>query len=138
MAPHQLFAKIQLHESEEAPTKSRDTHALVVNDQDSSKNGSICKDHKCKKVVESSSELESSSDEDMPMSIKTFKKFVRRNDKYQRKGRKRACYECGQTDYFIVDYPNKKQQEGFQKGKIQERREEQRILQEEVWSSSYW
>jgi hypothetical protein len=29
------------------------------------------------------------------MFIKTFKKFVRKNDKYQRKGKKRACYECG-------------------------------------------
>jgi hypothetical protein len=47
----------------------------------------------------------------MSMFIKTFKKFVRKNDKYQRKGRKRACYECGQTSHFIADYPNKKEQE---------------------------
>jgi hypothetical protein len=29
MTPHQLFAKIQQHESEEAPIKTRDSHALL-------------------------------------------------------------------------------------------------------------
>jgi hypothetical protein len=29
MIPHQLFAKIQQHESKEAPIKTRDTHALI-------------------------------------------------------------------------------------------------------------
>jgi hypothetical protein len=69
------------------------------------------KDHKSKKIVESSSDDESSRDEDTTMFIKTFKKFVRKNDKYQRKGRKRACYECDQTGHFVADYPNKKEQE---------------------------
>jgi hypothetical protein len=55
--------------------------------------------------------LSSSSDEDTAMFIKTFKKFVRKNDKYQRKGKKRACYECGQTGHFIADCSNKKEQE---------------------------
>jgi hypothetical protein len=32
MTPHQLFAKIQQHESEEAPIKTRDTHALISNE----------------------------------------------------------------------------------------------------------
>jgi hypothetical protein len=86
MTPYQLFAKIQQHESEEAPTKIRDSHALVVNEQDSSKKHLMSKDHKSKKVVESSSDDESSSDEDTTLFIKTFKKFVRNNDKYQRKG----------------------------------------------------
>jgi hypothetical protein len=45
------------------------------------------------------------------MFIKTFKKFVRINDKNQRKGKKRACYECGQTSHYIADCPNKKEQE---------------------------
>jgi hypothetical protein len=90
MTPHQLFAKIKQHEAEETPTKARDTHALVVNDQNSSKKSQVSKDHNCKKVVEISSEDESSSDEDTTMLIKTFKKFVRKNDKYQRKVRKRA------------------------------------------------
>ena len=99
MTPHQLFAKIQQHEFEEAPIKTRDNHALISNEQDSSKKN---KDHKTKKVVETS------SDEDTTMFIKTFKKFVRKNDKYQRKGKKRACYECGQTGHFIADCPNQK------------------------------
>jgi hypothetical protein len=111
MTPHQLFAKIQQHESEEAPTKTRESHALVANEQESSKKSSMDKDHKSKKIVESSSDDESSSNEDMTMFIKTFKKIVRKNDKYQRKGRKRACYECGQTGHFIVDYTDKKEQE---------------------------
>jgi hypothetical protein len=111
MTPHQLFAKIQQHESEEAPTKTRESHALVANEQESSKKSSMSKDHRSKKSVESSSEDESSSDEDTTMFIKTFKKFVRKNEKYQRKGRKRACYECGQTDHFLADCPNKKEQE---------------------------
>jgi hypothetical protein len=34
MTPHQLFAKIQQHESEEAPIKTRDSHALITNEQD--------------------------------------------------------------------------------------------------------
>jgi hypothetical protein len=34
MTPHQLFAKIQQHESEEAPIKTRDSHALISNEQD--------------------------------------------------------------------------------------------------------
>jgi hypothetical protein len=53
------------------------------------------------------------------MFIKTFKKFVRKNDKYLRKGKKRACYDCGQTGHFIADCPKKKEQEGkkdFKKG----------------------
>jgi hypothetical protein len=81
---------------------------LISNEQDSSKKN---KYHKTKKVVETSSDEDSSSDEDTTMFIKTFKKFVRNNDKYQRKGKKRACYECGQTGHFIVDCPNKKEQE---------------------------
>ena len=60
MTPHQLFAKIQQHESEEAPIKTRDTHALISNEQDSSKKN---KDHKTKKVVKTSSDEDSSSDE---------------------------------------------------------------------------
>jgi hypothetical protein len=108
MTPHQLFAKIQQHESEEAPIKTRDTHALISNEQDSPKKN---KDHKAKKVVETSSDEDSSSDEDTTMFIKTFKKFVRKNDKFQRKGKKRACYEYGQTGHFIADCPNKKEQE---------------------------
>jgi hypothetical protein len=89
MTPHQMFAKIQQHKSKEAPTKTRDTHALVTNDQDTFKKGSVGKDHKCKKVIESSSEDESSSDEGTAMFIKSFKKFVRKGDKYQRKEKKR-------------------------------------------------
>jgi hypothetical protein len=75
MTPHQLFAKIQQHESEEAPIKTRDSHALISNEQDSSKKS---KEHKSKKVVETSSDEESSSDEYTSMFIKTFKKFVRK------------------------------------------------------------
>jgi hypothetical protein len=43
MTHHQLFAKIQQHESEEAPIKTRDSHALISNEQDSFKKS---KDHK--------------------------------------------------------------------------------------------
>jgi hypothetical protein len=64
MTPHQLFAKIQQHESKEAPIKTRDTHALISNEQDSTKKN---KDHKTKKVVETSSDEDSSSDEDTAM-----------------------------------------------------------------------
>jgi hypothetical protein len=85
MTVHQLFAKIQQHDSEEAPTKTRDSHALVANDQDSTKK---VKDSKSKKVVEDSSDVDNSSDEDTTMFIKTFKKFVRKNDKFRRKGKK--------------------------------------------------
>jgi hypothetical protein len=108
MTPHQLFGKIQQHESEEAPINTRDSHALITNEQDTPKKN---KDHKAKKVVKTSSDEDSSSDEDTAMFIKTFKKFVRKNDKFQRKRKKRACYECGQTDHFIADCPNKKEQE---------------------------
>jgi hypothetical protein len=71
--------------SEEAPTKASDSNALVAKEQDSSKKASMGKDHKCKKAIESSSEDESSSDEDTTMFIKSFKKFVRKGDKFQRK-----------------------------------------------------
>jgi hypothetical protein len=59
MTPHQLFAKIQQHESEEAPIKAGDSHALISNEQDTPKKN---KDHKAKKVVETSSDEDSSSD----------------------------------------------------------------------------
>jgi hypothetical protein len=56
---------------------------LVANEQDSFKKASIGKEetkaHKCKKVTESS------SDEDAAMFIKSFKKFVRGGDRFQRK-----------------------------------------------------
>jgi hypothetical protein len=81
---------------------------LIRNEQDSSKKN---KDHKTKKVVETSNDEDSSSDEDIAMLIKALKKFVRKNDKYQIKGKKRACYECGQIGHFIADCPNKKEQE---------------------------
>jgi hypothetical protein len=64
MTVHQLFAKIQQHDYEEAPTKTRDSHALVANDQDNTKK---VKDSKSKKVVEDSSNDDSSSDEDTAM-----------------------------------------------------------------------
>jgi hypothetical protein len=118
MTPHQLFAKIQQHESEKAPIKIMDSHALFMNDQDSSKKGSMSKDHKSKKMVESS------SDEDTTMFIKTFNKFVRKNDRFQRKGRKRLCYECGQTGHFIAHCPRNKEQEAkkyFKKDKFKKR-----------------
>jgi hypothetical protein len=123
MNPHQLFAKIQQHESKEASTNTRDSHALVANEQDSSKKSSMGKDHKSNKLVECSSDDESSSDGDTTMFINTFKKFVRKNDKYQRKGRKRACYECGQTNHFIADCPKKKEQKAkkdFKKDRFKE------------------
>jgi hypothetical protein len=72
MTSYQLFAKIQQHESEEAPTKTRDSHPSVANDQDSTKKG---KNLKSKKVVEDSSDDERSRDDDTTMFIKTFKKF---------------------------------------------------------------
>jgi hypothetical protein len=50
----------------------------------------MSRDHKFKKVVERSSDDESSSDEDTIMFIKTFKKFVRKSYKFRRKGKKRA------------------------------------------------
>ena len=110
MTPHKFFSKIQQHESEEAPTKTRDSHALVTNDQDNTK-----------KVEDpNSSDDEILSDEDTSMFIKTFKKFVQKNDKFRRKGKKRAWYECGQTSDFIMDYPNKKEQgkKDFKKDKF--------------------
>jgi hypothetical protein len=61
----------------------------------------MSKYHKSKKAIESSSEDESSSDEDTAMFMKTIKKFVRKNGKYQRKVKKRACYECGKTGHFV-------------------------------------
>jgi hypothetical protein len=118
MTPHQLFSKIQQHESEETRTKTRDSHVLVANDQDNTKK---VEDPKSKKVVEDSSDDEISSDEDTSMFIKTFKKFVQKNDKFRRKGKKRAWYECGQTSDFMMDCPNKKEQEGkkdFKKDKF--------------------
>jgi hypothetical protein len=48
---------------------------LISNEQDSPKKN---KNHKAKKVVETSSDEDSSSDEDTAMFIKTFKKFVRK------------------------------------------------------------
>jgi S-adenosylmethionine:tRNA-ribosyltransferase-isomerase (queuine synthetase) len=53
MTPHKLFAKIQQHEFEDAPTKTRESHALVANEQESSKKSLMGKDHKSKKIVES-------------------------------------------------------------------------------------
>jgi hypothetical protein len=117
MTPHQLFAKIQHHEYEEAPTKARDSYALVANEQESMKKSSSSKDHKHKKVIDSSSHDDSSSDdlhEEAAMFIKTFKRFAKGSNKFQRKGKKRACYECGKTGHFIADCPNKKDQEGME------------------------
>ena len=37
MMPHQLFAKIQQHELEEAPTKTRDSNSLDANEPNSFK-----------------------------------------------------------------------------------------------------
>jgi hypothetical protein len=96
MMPHQLFAKIQQHELEEAPTKTRDSNALVANEPDSFKKASMGKEelkaHKCKKVIESSSDGKSSRDdvhEEVAMFIKSFNKFVKGGNRFQRKGKKR-------------------------------------------------
>ena len=53
------------------------------------------------------------------MFIKSFKRFIKGSNKFQRKGKKRVCYDCGKTDHFIEDYPNKKDQQGneFKKDK---------------------
>jgi len=104
MTPHQLFVKIQQHESEEAPTKSmaRDSNALVANDHNHSKKASLkitadgecnhSRSHKNKVVVESSSDEQSSSDDDdenAAMFIKSLKRLVRGGERNQRKGRRR-------------------------------------------------
>jgi hypothetical protein len=76
---------------------------------------SSSKDHKHKKVIESSSDDYSSSadlHEEAAMFIKMFKKYAKGSNKFQRKGKKRACYECGKSGHFIADCPNKKDQEG--------------------------
>jgi hypothetical protein len=39
-------------------------------------------------------------------------RFVKGSIKFQRKGKKRACYQCGKIVHIIVDCPNKKDQEG--------------------------
>jgi hypothetical protein len=57
MTPHQLFAKIQQHEAKEAPTKARDTHSLVVNDQNSSKKSQVSMDHKCIRLWKSQAKM---------------------------------------------------------------------------------
>jgi hypothetical protein len=79
------------------------------------KKSSSSKDHKHKKVIESSSDDDNSSDdlhEEVVMFIKTFKRFSKGSNKFQRKGKKRACYECGKTCHFIAKCLNKKDQEG--------------------------
>jgi hypothetical protein len=115
MTPHQLFAKIQHHESKEALTKAHNSNALVASEHELMKKSSSSKDHKHEKFIESSSDDDSSSDdlhEEVVMSIKTFKRFAKGSNKFQRKGKKRACYECGKTGHFISYCPNKKDQEG--------------------------
>jgi hypothetical protein len=59
MTHHQLFSKIQQHESGDTPTKpTKDQNALVANEQDSTKKASMgkkeSKAHMSKKVIESS------------------------------------------------------------------------------------
>lgn len=90
MMPHQLFAKIQQHELEEAPTKTRDSNSLVANEPNSLKKAYMgneeLKAHKCKKVIESSSDGKSSSDdvhEEVAMFIKSFNKFVKGGNRFQ-------------------------------------------------------
>jgi hypothetical protein len=99
-----MFAKIQQHESEEASTKARDIDALVANEQESLKKSSSSKDYKRKKVIEISSDDDSSSDdlhEVAAMFIKTSKKYAKGSNKFQRKGKKIACYEVGKSNHFI-------------------------------------
>jgi hypothetical protein len=75
------------------------------------------------------------------MFIKSFKKFVRRGDIFQRKGKKRACYDCGKTGHFIADCPNKKDQEGkkeFRKDKFNKGEKSKGYYKKEVWPCSYW
>jgi hypothetical protein len=51
MTPHQLFSRIQQHESKEAPTKAWESNALVANEQESMKKSSSSKDHNTKKSL---------------------------------------------------------------------------------------
>lgn len=86
MTSHQLFTKIQQHESKKAPTKTRDLNALVAHEQDHTKKAVVTKEesevHTLKKVIESSSD---DYQENAATFIKSFKKLIRGGDKYQRR-----------------------------------------------------
>src|SRR5438128_1390009 len=133
MKPHTLLGKLQQHEmADQAAIKAaeRVPNAMVPNVDGTSKgvalqainqinNQAKSRSSKSKKIVEeSSSNEDSSDDEDQNVAtfIKSFKKIMSGgnkykksyDDKYEKRNKKRQCYECGEVGHYIADCPNKK------------------------------
>jgi hypothetical protein len=110
MTPHEMLVKLKHHEilEDEAIEASARKKSIALTASQASGSSHYNKET-CK---HESNDSDEKLDDEQALLVRNYNKYLRmKKDKMRRNGgkpyKKRFCYECGDTDHFAADYPNK-------------------------------